>query len=120
MILKKILIFYKNGSKRTSLKNKPKKYHVHLSTGKNSSLRVEFSITNSKCEKFLEIKKKKKRKKFLKKKKIKKKKKKKKASQKLSILLRVVWSLSFPRRKFLLNAFITSVFIRSHYLAVSL
>lgn len=57
MILKKILIFYKNGSKRTSLKNKPKKYHVHLSTGKNSSLRVEFSITNSKCEKFLEIKK---------------------------------------------------------------
>ena len=57
MILKKILIFYKNGSKRTSLKNKPKKYHVLLSTGKNSSLRVEFSITNSKCEKFLEIKK---------------------------------------------------------------
>ena len=108
MILKKILIFYKNGSKRTSLKNKPKKYHVHLSTGKNSSLRVEFSITNSKCEKFLEIKK------------LYQKKKKKKASQKLSILLRVVWSLSFPRRKFLLNAFITSVFIRSHYLAVSL
>ena len=107
MILKKILIFYKNGSKRTSLKNKPKKYHVHLSTGKNSSLRVEFSITNSKCEKFLEIKKLYQ-------------KKKKKASQKLSILLRVVWSLSFPRRKFLLNAFITSVFIRSHYLAVSL
>ena len=57
MILKKILIFYKNGSKRTSLKNKPKKYHVLLSTGKNSSLRVEFSITNSKCEKLLEIKK---------------------------------------------------------------
>ena len=107
MILKKILIFYKNGSKRTSLKNKPKKYHVHLSTGKNSSLRVEFSITNSKCEKLLEIKKLYQ-------------KKKKKASQKLSILLRVVWSLSFPRRKFLLNAFITSVFIRSHYLAVSL
>ena len=106
MILKKILIFYKNGSKRTSLKNKPKKYHVLLSTGKNSSLRVEFSITNSKCEKLLEIKKLYQ--------------KKKKASQKLSILLRVVWSLSFPRRKFLLNAFITSVFIRSHYLAVSL
>ena len=108
MILKKILIFYKNGSKRTSLKNKPKKYHVLLSTGKNSSLRVEFSITNSKCEKLLEIKK------------LYQKKKKKKACQKLSILLRVVWSLSFPRRKFLLNAFITSVFIRSHYLAVSL
>ena len=107
MILKKILIFYKNGSKRTSLKNKPKKYHVLLSTGKNSSLRVEFSITNSKCKKLLEIKKLYQ-------------KKKKKASQKLSILLRVVWSLSFPRRKFLLNAFITSVFIRSHYLAVSL
>ena len=82
MILKKILIFYKNGSKRTSLKNKPKKYHVHLSTGKNSSLRVEFSITNSKCEKFLEIKKLYQKKKKKKKKKNIKKKKKKKSESK--------------------------------------
>ena len=92
--------------KKIFLKANPEKYNLLLSTDKNNALKVEeFAITNGKCEKLLGIKADSQlcfenHVKSLY----------KKASQKFNALLQVVWSLTFPQRKLLLNAFIISQF----------
>ena len=86
--------------KKIFLKANSEKYNLLLSTDKNNALKVEeFAITNGKCEKLLGIKADSQlcfenHVKSLY----------KKASQKFNALLQVVWSLTFPQRKLLLNA----------------